>query len=272
VKRKKLTVACIAVVVLCVLGYVYFGYGNRVSPLARIARGMIMRGDWEDGIRLLEFNARLFPGSVNAHTSLGRAYFYHSDRDKARHEIQKALEMDPDLLVNIILWKKLMLVPEGFKVPEILATNSFRIRPLMASDVELDYAAVMSSVKHLKGVLGDKWPSDDMTKKEDLRALKMHEEQFARREMFTYTVMNNNETECLGCIYIGYSKLDDYDAQVVMWVTQDSYDAGLDSILFETVDKWLRTEWPFEKVIYPGRTLSWEEFYRRLTEQDKKYH
>ncbi len=153
-KRKKLLVTCIAVIVLVVLGYVYFGYGGRVSPLARIARGMIKRGDRGDGIRLLEFNARLFPGSVSAHTSLGRAYFYHGDRDKARHEIQKALEIDPNLLANIIIQKKLMLVPEIFKVPEILETNSFRIGPLMASDVELDYTAVMSSVEHLKGVLG----------------------------------------------------------------------------------------------------------------------
>ena len=73
---KKVIISCIAVVALGLIVYYYFGSGGRISPLARIAGGMIKRGNWDGGIQLLEFNARLFPGSVNAHTSLGRAYFY----------------------------------------------------------------------------------------------------------------------------------------------------------------------------------------------------
>ncbi len=50
-----------------------------------------------------------------------------------------------------------------FQVPEVLDIDRFRLRMLMASDVDKDYNAVMTSVDHLKGVFGEnsKWPSPD---------------------------------------------------------------------------------------------------------------
>jgi len=153
-----------------------------------------------------------------------------------------------------------------------LETDQFRIRPLRAADVELDYKAVMSSIDHMHSVLGDGWPDEDMTIEEDRRALEMHEREFERRERFVYTVVNLDETECLGCIYIRPSRLDEFDAEVVMWVTQDAFDNGLDDVVLNALKDWLDSEWPFDGVVFPGRAMEWDEIYDRLSEQDKHLH
>ncbi len=45
-----------------------------------------------------------------------------------------------------------------------------------------------------------------------------------------------------------------------MWVRASEVDNGLDSILFDSVKKWLSEDWPFEKVAYPGREISWKKW------------
>jgi len=37
-------------------------------------------------------------------------------------------------------------------------------------------------------------------------------------------------------------------------------DQGFDAILFNTIKEWVDNEWPFKKVAYPGREISWEEW------------
>jgi len=62
-----------------------------------------------------------------------------------------------------------------------------------------------------------------------------------------------DETRVLGCVYIDPPKTTDSDAVVVMWVRQTEYDKGLDEILFNKVQNWISSDWPFKKVDYPGR-------------------
>lgn len=57
-------------------------------------------------------------------------------------------------------------------------------------------------------------------------------------------------------MYIGYSKLDDYDAQVTLWVTKKAFDEGLDDRLLAAVRDWLAASWPFESVVFPGREMT----------------
>ncbi len=146
-------------------------------------------------------------------------------------------------------------VPPEFVVPEVLETDRFRLRMLKATDVELDYDAVMTSIDHLQGVFGKNstWPSKDLTFEQDRRDLEWHESEFLKRSSFTYTVMNLDETLCLGCLYIFPSRSPDFDADVYMWVRESEFDQGLDPILFITVKNWVIEKWPFEKVRYPER-------------------
>jgi len=126
---------------------------------------------------------------------------------------------------------------------------------LRATDVDKDYEAVMTSIDHLQGVFGkeSKWPSKDLTHEQDLRDLQWHQHEFETRSSFTYTVMNLDETVCLGCLYIFPSRNPDFDADITMWVRQSEFNKGLDPILFTTVKKWVAEKWPFQRVSYRGR-------------------
>ena len=250
------------------------GYDFALNQLRDLALKLFSDGRTEQAIQIAELNAESFPESANVYYDLAKAYHYVGKWSKSKENIQKSFELDSLSLQSVILRKKIFFVPEDFSVPLLLETDAFHLRPLKASDVELDYQAVMSSLDHLKGVFGpgSRWPSKNLTKEEDLKALQWHEKEFKRREGFVYTLLNHQETECLGCVYIYPSKLDTCDAQVVMWVTGDAFKQGFDSILFQTVKKWMKEKWSFKKVVYPGREVEWSDFSHQLGEQDKKYH
>jgi len=154
-------------------------------------------------------------------------------------------------------------VPADFKVPETLETDRFRLRMLTANDVKKDYDAVITSIEHLHKTKpfgpNSKWPAKDLTYEEDLVDLEWHQNEFQKRTSFAYTVMNLDETECLGCLYIYPSDNPNYNAIIMMWVRQSEVANGLDEILFSTVKNWIEDKWPFEKVAYPGRDVNWNE-------------
>lgn len=155
-------------------------------------------------------------------------------------------------------------IPTDFKIPEVLETDKFRLRMLTIDDVKKDYDAVMSSIEHLQKTkpLGPdyKWPIKDLAFKQDLIDLGWHQKEFQNRTSFAFIIMNLDETECLGCVYIYPSDNSDYDAMIMMWVRQSEVANGLDEILFFAVKKWIEEKWPFENVAYPGRDVSWNEF------------
>jgi hypothetical protein len=148
-----------------------------------------------------------------------------------------------------------LFVPPEFNVPDLLETDTFRLRMLRATDVVKDYDAVITSIAHLQGVFGknSKWPSKDLSFEQDLKDLEWHESEFLNRSSFTYTVMNLDETVCLGCVYIFPSRNRKFEADVYMWVRKSEFDKGLDPILFHAVKNWIQEKWPFKKVRYPVR-------------------
>jgi len=133
---------------------------------------------------------------------------------------------------------------------------------LTIKDVEKDYDAVISSIDHLKGVFGpdSTWPDKDLTLEQDLIDLAWHHKEFQRRSSFAYTVMAVDESECLGCVYIYPSLLSGYDAEVYLWVRKSAHEKGLDRVLYDAVRQWMDTSWPFDKVAYPGRDISWHKW------------
>jgi hypothetical protein len=154
------------------------------------------------------------------------------------------------------------LVPADFVVPERLETGDFLLRMLAVSDVAKDYAAVMSSVEHIRGVFGkgDPWPEDDLSFEQDLIDLGWHQKEFQRRTSFAYTVMAPDESICLGCMYIYPNEKTSVDAHVILWVTAAAYEKGLDPKLYAAVKSWIKDRWPFKAVAYPGRDISWDEW------------
>ena len=153
-------------------------------------------------------------------------------------------------------------VPIDFSIPEVLENDHFLIRMLTVNDVVKDYEAVMTSIDRIKGVFGpdSDWPSVDLTLEQDLIDLGWHQKEFQRRSSFAYTVMNPDEEQCLGCVYIYPSNKKDFDVETYLWVRESAFRERLEPILYDTVKGWLKKDWPFQSVAYPGRQIIWEEW------------
>ena len=150
-------------------------------------------------------------------------------------------------------------VPKSFEIPPVLETEQFRIRMLTVNDVVKDYDAVMSSIDHLKATFpGSSWPSKELTLEQDLIDLGWHQKEFQKRSSFAYTVMNPDETQCLGCVYINPCARPEFDAVVYLWVRASAFEDGLDPLLFDCIQKWIENDWPFSNVAYPGREIPWD--------------
>lgn len=153
------------------------------------------------------------------------------------------------------------LVPDSFKVPKKLETPDFIIRKFNFSDAKLDYEAVISSIDIIKETRGGEWPSPQLSFEDDQIDLGWHQREFENRTSFAYTVMSPDEKECLGCLYLyppGHrSKISkDGDVDVSFWVTQKAYNEGLYEDLYKTLDKWLKSVWPFKKIVYTNKEMS----------------
>lgn len=155
-----------------------------------------------------------------------------------------------------------LFVPADFVVPLGVEGAGFVVRKLTAGDVERDFEAVMSSRVSLRRIFraDDDWPADGMTLQDNLADLERHEGDFVGRVGFTYSVVDPAGVICLGCVYIYPALTEQYDAEVYYWVRDSVKEAGLEERLGDFVRGWLARVWPFERVVFPGRGLSWAEW------------
>jgi heme oxygenase len=150
------------------------------------------------------------------------------------------------------------LVPIEFDVPQDLKMEEFHLRVLTVNDVVKDYDAVMSSAAHLKTVWpGGDWP-EGLTLEQDLIDLGWHQKEFQLRRSFAYSVVTPSESKVMGCVYIYPSDKLGYEAEIYLWARQSELAAGLEDRLYSIVRKWLTDSWPFKRVAFPGRDISWE--------------
>lgn len=184
----------------------------------------------------------------------------------------------------------MMFYPPNASVPDTLRTDEMLIRPLRASDVTLDYDAVISSRDELWLRSGGTWPREGFTLAENLADLQEHEQEHYARLAFTYTVMNPGETECLGCIYITplaqrleraaaiaqehpdvditippSTEIGASEAVVTFWVRQSRLADSLDQRLLQTLTSWFRTDWSFSRVTFLAKKAQQRQI--RLFEQ-----
>jgi len=151
-------------------------------------------------------------------------------------------------------------IPLDFKPPSSFSCEPFHFTVLTETLATLDFDAVMSSQKRLQGIFGENsdWPKPDMTLADNIKSLAAHKQEFDTRTAFAYSVLNNAKDKCLGCIYIDPSQSSSYDCEVYLWVRNDHL--LLDETLYLTTLNWLNTEWPFTKVAFPGRTITWPQW------------
>lgn len=178
--------------------------------------------------------------------------------------------VNTDDIMAIISYLEVVLVashfvPHNFEVPVERTGNGFVLRKLTAADAAKDYEAVMSSKESLRTIFApsDEWPRDDMTLEDNEADLVMHEREFDERKSFAYTVLASDESRCIGCLYLyPVTSRSDYDCQVFYWLIDDI--APEIRTQFEAfVVEWTNDVWPFTRIAFPGRSISWNDWVGR---------
>jgi hypothetical protein len=127
------------------------------------------------------------------------------------------------------------------------------MRPIRAADAAIDYPAVMGSRERLWAKYGEAWgwPSAEMSYEADAEDLARHEAEAGALETFNYAVLDDAETELLGCVYIDppdSTSPPGTDAVVSGWVVDRAVGTELERALDALVPGWLADVWGFEAV------------------------
>jgi hypothetical protein len=142
----------------------------------------------------------------------------------------------------------------GFTPPErVDLPTGHHLRPIREADVDIDYPAVMGSRERLWRKYGAAWgwPPATMSYEEDREDLARHEAEIAARETFNYAVLDEGETELLGCVYVDppdEQSPPGTDAVVSWWVVDGVVGTDLEPALDELVPRWLAETWGFASV------------------------
>jgi hypothetical protein len=155
--------------------------------------------------------------------------------------------------------------PDDALVPQELHTGEFILRPLRPVHNPLDYDAVMETKDQLRLGSLHGWPRDGFTADENLADLRRHEQDFAERNGFTYTILTPDETRCLGCLYLypldsmlhqysadaeAIARVGDFEAHAYFWVRSSSIPGDLDRRVLAAVRPWLRRDFAFSRVVF----------------------
>lgn len=151
------------------------------------------------------------------------------------------------------------LHPPEAPVPVEVRTDRLWVRPLRATDVELDYDAVMASAAQLRRWSQSDWPADGFTLAENLQDLVRHEREHGEGSAYTFTVMAPDGARCLGCVYVqppdpGLATLlagAAHAATVGFWVRTSEIANDLDRHLLATLLDWFVRGWSFDRVLWP---------------------
>jgi hypothetical protein len=142
-------------------------------------------------------------------------------------------------------------LPAGFQTPVRLdLPTGQHLRPIRAADAAIDHPAVMGSRERLWAIYGEAWgwPPETMTYEQDREDLAHHEEEIARQETFNYAVLNDDESQLLGCVYVDppdERRPPGTDAVASWWVVDDHAGGELERALDEAIPLWLTDIWGF---------------------------
>ena len=151
-------------------------------------------------------------------------------------------------------------------VPTGLRTDEFVLRPITADDAERAYAALMETRDDLRLWEQSTWPADDFTVEANRDDLVGLERRHAEHRAFTYTVVDPDDTQALGCVYVfptsaafltkatvtpvGDDAWADVDAVVYFWARRSRMEQGMDERLLASLRPWFRDEWKTDATVY----------------------
>ena len=154
----------------------------------------------------------------------------------------------------------------GIEPTDGFAGDGFIVRPLVPTDVVADHDAVMSSREFLYHWEQDPpWPAADFSVEDNLADLERMDRAHRDGSRYTYTVMNPEESEALGCIYLIPSddriyrnaevtshdgtELSSVDAMVSFWVRVSTWETGFERSVLAAVLGWLRDDWSLQRPV-----------------------
>lgn len=147
-------------------------------------------------------------------------------------------------------------------IPEYIEQDSFCFEVLHPKHVELDFKALMNSKDFLRRWSNSPWPEDHFTVEDNLIDLEWHYAEFMEKIAFTYTILDQFKTNCLGCIYIRpvtsisslspeeKAKLDPLQFFISYWVITDIRNTQLENEIFIAIRDWLQRDWKFQSVLF----------------------
>ncbi len=129
------------------------------------------------------------------------------------------------------------------------------LRPITADDTEKDMQAVMGSRERLWAIYGDAWgwPPADMSAEADREDLQRHWEEMQTHESFNYALLDAEETELIGCVYVDPGDGPQCDAVISWWVRDEYVGSELESTLDAFVPDWIARDWPLTSPFYGVR-------------------
>jgi hypothetical protein len=154
-------------------------------------------------------------------------------------------------------------LPDGWTPPDRVRLGAtHHLRPIRATDVDLDMQAVMGSQERLWSIYGEAWgwPPATMTAEQDREDLAHHEAEMQRREANNDALFDAGETELLGCVYVEPAAKVGADAEISWWVVDWLVGGEIERALDELVPAWIAEEWPFANPRLIGRDLTWADW------------
>lgn len=153
-------------------------------------------------------------------------------------------------------------IPADFNPPTRVETGQFTLVPLGPELVKVDFDAYMSSIEHLQKTFtrSADWPHSGISDSDAMKDMETEQGRFRNRESFAYAVLTKDGRRERGSVYVHPSPVPGYDAMVRLWVTKAEFDAGFDAELFAWVTAWMQSDWPFARIAYPGRAITWEKW------------
>ena len=162
---------------------------------------------------------------------------------------------------------KVEISPE-FDPPIKFQFHELELEALQPIHNELDYRAWTSCRESLKGIFGPRnpWPEDVGNLDQNKEDLENHWREFETREAFTYTILNSDKSLCVGCVYVRPTPLKDFQARVDFWFVGEY--RHLSDSFFKEFRLLLNRQWGLDRVVFPGRSMSWQEYYQRLDQAE----
>jgi len=154
-------------------------------------------------------------------------------------------------------------LPANFAHPSRVDVDAeHHLRPIRATDVDLDMVAVMGSQARLWSTFGPawQWPPASMTWEQDRADLARHEVEIEAHQSFNYALFDAAETALLGCVYIDPPEKVGADAEISWWVVNELVGSATETALADLVPRWMATDWPFTSPRYIGRDVTWAEW------------